>query len=343
MLFSKQLPLSSLVNLCHILRHNLEAGLTLRDVFRQQARRGAPPVRPVAGRIQAALEEGDSLEAALEQEKDRFPPMFRAMAGVGEQSGHLPEIFKEMGRYYSLQQQLRRQVISQSILPVLQFFMAIFIVALVIFVLGLIGAANNTKPMSILGFRGTTGALQFLTLSLGSIALLLILYQVLKHSVRHKAVVDHFLLWVPTIGPCLEAIAVSRLALALQLTLDSGLPITHALRLSLKATGNAAFEAQIPTVVEALKSGDTLTEALEHCRGVLPRDFLMMVATAEEGGRVPEMMRHQATYYHEEAGRRLQTLARMFTGLVWLIYAGFTIAAIFSIAQVYFGALQIPK
>lgn len=341
MLFSKRLPLSSLVNLCHILRHNLEAGLTLRDVFRQQATRGTAPMRPVAERIQTALEQGDSLEMALEREKDCFPPMFLAMAGVGEHSGHLPEIFKELGKYYSLQQKLRRQIISQSFLPVIQFLMAILIIALVIFVLGMIGAANNQKPMAILGMSGTTGALRFLTLSLGSIALAVVLYLVVLRSARHRAPVDHFLLWVPSVGKCLEAMAVSRLALALQLTLDSGLPITDALRMSLKATGNAAFEAQIPKVVEALKAGDTLTEALSKCRNVLPADFLMMVATAEEGGRVPEMMKHQANYYHEEAGRRLQTLAKMATGLVWLIYAGFTIAAIFSIANVYFSAL--PK
>jgi len=340
MLFSKQLPLASLVNLCHILRHNLDAGLTLRDVFRQQATRGSAPMRPVAGRIQTALEQGESLEAALEQEKDHFPPMFLAMASVGEHSGHLPEIFKELSKYYSLQQKLRRQIISRAFPTVVQFILAILIIALVIFVLGMIGASNQQKPMAILGMSGTSGALRFLVLSVGSIVLAVVLYLVLQRSLRYQAPVEHLLLWIPGLGPCLEAIAVSRLALALQLTLDSGLPITDALRMSLKATGNAAFEAQIPQVVDALKTGDSLTEALGKCRAVLPADFLMMVATAEEGGRVPEMMKHQANYYHEEAGRRLQTLARMLTGTMWLIYAGFTIAAIFSIAGVYLNLLK---
>jgi type IV pilus assembly protein PilC len=340
MLFSKRLPLSSLVNLCHILRHNLDAGLTLRDVFRQQATRGTPAMRPVAGRIQTALEQGESLEAALEQEKDYFPVMFLAMAGVGEHSGHLPEIFKELGKYYSLQQTLRRQILSRSMPTVIQFVLAVFIIAGVIFILGMIGAANNQKPMAIMGLSGTSGALQFLTMCFGSIALVVVLYVVLGRSLRQKAAVDAFLLWVPSVGPCLTAMAVSRLALALQLTLDSGMPITQALRLSLKASGNAAFEAQVPKVVEALKAGETLTEALHHCRHLLPRDFLMMVASAEDGGRVPEVMKHQATYYHEEAGRRLQTLARAATGLVWLIYAGFTIAAIFSLAGVYLSLLK---
>ncbi len=35
-MFSSRLPLSSLIELCRVLRHYLGAGLTLRDVFRQQ-------------------------------------------------------------------------------------------------------------------------------------------------------------------------------------------------------------------------------------------------------------------------------------------------------------------
>jgi type II secretory pathway component PulF len=343
MLFSKQLSISSLVSLCHILRHNLDAGLTLRDVFRQQSTRGAPAVRPVAQRIQTSLEQGESLQAALEREKDYFPPMFMAMASVGEHSGHLPEVFKELGSYYTLQQKLVRQIRSQSFLPAIQFIMAILIIAFVIFVLGLIGASNQQKPMAIMGFSGTSGALLFLAIAFGTIIAVIVGYAILQRSLRHRAPVDYVLLRVPSIGPCLEAMAVSRLALAMQLTLDSGLTITDALRMSLKATGNAAFEAQTPKVIEALKSGETLTEALSQCRSVLPADFLTMVATGEEGGRVPEIMKHQAIYYHEEASRRLHTLATMATWGVWLIYAGFTIAAIFSIASVYFSALQMPK
>ena len=64
-----------------------------------------------------------------------------------------------------------------------------------------------------------------------------------------------------------------------------------------------------------------------------------MVATGEEGGRIPEMMRHQADYYAEEASRRLTTLTKALGMAVWLVYAGFMIVAIFSIANIYLSAL----
>jgi type II secretory pathway component PulF len=64
------------------------------------------------------------------------------------------------------------------------------------------------------------------------------------------------------------------------------------------------------------------------------------LAVAEEGGRVPEMMRHQQRHYHEEAERRLRTLTRAASGAVWLVYAGLMVLAIFRIASVYLNALK---
>jgi type II secretory pathway component PulF len=66
-----------------------------------------------------------------------------------------------------------------------------------------------------------------------------------------------------------------------------------------------------------------------------------MVAIAEDGGRVPEMMRHQAEHYQEETSRRLTALTRAASGALWLAYAGFTIYAIFSVAQIYLSGLGI--
>ena len=96
MLFSKRLPLSSLITLCHTLRHNLAAGLTLRRVFRQQAEKGPQPVRPIASRISDKLEKGSDLESAVQAEEAYFPPLFISMATIGEESGALPEVFTEL-------------------------------------------------------------------------------------------------------------------------------------------------------------------------------------------------------------------------------------------------------
>jgi type II secretory pathway component PulF len=340
-MFSSKIPLSNLVELCRVLRHSLGAGLTLRDVFRQQAERGAAAVRPVALRIRSALDQGESLEAALEEERHRFPPLFLALASVGEQTGQLPEIFGELEKYYALQQKLRRQLISQSFLPVVQLVIAFGVIAILIFVLGIIGQAHpGSKPPGILGFTGAAGSIVFLLLSFGTIGLLVGAYLILTRAFQQKPFFDALLLRIPVLGPCAEALVLGRFAVALQLTLETGMPIQRAMRLSLEATGNTAFAAHAGTVNEALKGGEDLTAAVSRCR-LFPTEFINMIAVAEEGGRVPEMMRHQAEHYYEEAARRLTVLTKLLTFGIWLLYAIFMVIAIFRIANIYFSALGV--
>lgn len=339
MLFSSQLSLSNLVILCRVLRHNLGAGLSLIDVFRQQAERGPQGLRAVARRIETSLRSGEPFGAAVESEKAYFPTLFLAMARVGEETGNMPEIFGELEDYFALQMRLRRQLVSQSILPVLQFVFAIFIIAGLIWVLGMIAESRGAKPMSLFGLTGTSGALTFLASVFGSLAALVTIYFLMRRWFRYQARVHAFLLNVPVLGPCLEAIALNRLALCLQLTLNSGMPIMQAVKLSLNATGNAAYAERADQAVAALKKGKQLTEALTRLR-LLPPEFIDLIAMSEEGGRVPEMMRHQAEHYQEETGRRLTALTRAATGGLWLVYAGFMIFTIFSIAQMYIGAID---
>src|SRR5581483_837677 len=175
--FSRQLSLGSLMPLCRTLQHSLAAGLTLRDVFRQQAEKGPGAVRPVAQRIQAALNRGDSLEQALELEKDSFPPLFLALTQVGEETGHLPEIFRELEEYFALQLKLRRQFRAQIILPVIQFVLALFVIAILITALGMIAATRGGDPPRILGASGFQGGVNFLILCFGSFGLLWLGYK----------------------------------------------------------------------------------------------------------------------------------------------------------------------
>jgi type II secretory pathway component PulF len=322
-----RIPLPGLIELCRTLHHSLAAGLTLRKVFQMQARKGSGPVRLVAERISQRLERGDSLEAALKEEQKVFPPLFLSLAAVGESTGNLAEIFGELEKYYRLQQTFWRQFWSQAILPILQLVAAIFIIAGLIFVLGIIGTPGTTDPLGV-GLSGTMGAIKFLFICFGSIGALILGYVLLSRSLQHKAVVDGILLRLWAVGPFLEALTLGRFALALHLTLETGMPITRALGLSLRGTGNAAFAIRAKVVQETLRAGDSLTVALTRA-GVFPHDFLTIVAMAEEGGRVPEVMRQQAPQYFELAEVKLRILSRVAGFAIWFFVALIIVILIF--------------
>jgi type IV pilus assembly protein PilC len=339
-MFEPRLSTQNLIDLCRVLRHSLSAGLTLRHVFRQQAGGAAAAVRPLAGRVVEAIEKGESLSAALDREKGLLSPLFLAMVKVGEETGQLPEIFHALEQHYLLEQKLRRQIVRQSIGTILQLVFAILIVAAVIFILGLIGASTGAQPIRIFGLSGPGGALVFLAVTFGTLGTIWLAVSMFLRYPRHAGPVQAFLMKLPGLGTALYSLVMGRFTMALQLTLDSGLSIVKALKLSLQATGNAWFISRTDVIVDALKGGESLTNALLQSN-LFDEEFVHIVAAAEEGGRVPEMMKHQAEYWHEEAARRLTTLTRMLTFGMWLMYAGFMVYMIFKLAGIYFGMLGI--
>ena len=343
MLFSSRLPLSSVIDLCRTCRHYLGSGLTLRDVFRQQTAKGRGPIRPAAARIAAELEKGDSLEDSLRRQESIFPPLLVSLAAVGEQTGMLPEVFTELEKYYVRQQQLRRRFISLTAWPLFQFLAAVFAIAGLIFALGLIPQetgmfALHFDPVGF-GLSGSEGALLFLGSVFGFLLLLWGLYFAATRLLRGKAFMDGFLLRTPIIGRCLRALAMTRFCLALRLTLETGMPITRALRLSFRATDNAAFLAQLDKATASVKRGDELTAALT-ATGLFPEEFRHILSTAEESGRLTEVLRQEAEHYHDEAGRRMTVLMVMLSVMVWLTVAAFIILMIFRFFLAYVGLID---
>jgi type IV pilus assembly protein PilC len=342
MLSSPRLSLSDLIELCRVMRHYLGAGLVLVDVFRQQAARGRAGVRPAAGRIAAALEKGDSLEDALKPEAEVFPPLFVSLVRVGERTGMLPEVCGELEKFFTRQQKLKRQFIAQITWPVIQFVLAVFVLAGMILILGMLadrpGAGGKPFDPLGLGLSGPTGALIFLAVIWGTLGTVAALFLYARRTLRGREGVDAWLLRVPALGPCLRVLALSRFCLALGLTTETGMAMHRALRLSLRATGNQAFAASSETAEASVNAGDELTVALTRV-GLFPEEFLHILAVGEESGQISEVLRRQAVHYDEEAGRRLTALAAVAGYGVWAMVGIFIIVAIFRIALSYISLL----
>src|SRR5256885_656906 len=80
-----------------------------------------------------------------------------------------------------------------------------------IFILGLL--AGTGKPLlTFFGLGGLAGSVAFLMSVAGTLALMVLLWQIVR-----SAATDRLLLRLPALGPCLEALALGRFAMALQL------------------------------------------------------------------------------------------------------------------------------
>ena len=324
--------LSALADWCRTTRHQLAAGVAVTKMLDRAATSGPAEVRDMSARLLAAAKAGQPLSGAFDAE--RLPPTFVPLFRVGEQMGRLPEILTALEEDLREQDRFRRQIRSQTLMPRLQFFAAITIIAGLIWVLGQI-AGNNRSPITVFGLAGTWGALLFLACTLGPVLVgWFVVKRVFADPVR-RGKFDAFFRRLPFVGACMEALAVQRFARALGCTLDSGLPIAEAVQLAFDASPSLRPHAE--GVVRALKEGRSLSESLEGCP--LPADFLAILDSAEHAGSVPEAMRHQAKRWGEIAGERLALAARVASGIVWFVVTAFIVGCIFQIASNYIAAI----
>ena len=342
-MFSSRLPLAGVIELCRVLRHYLAAGLTLNDVFRQQAATGRGDVRPVAARVSAELQQGGDLETALKNQVGVFPPLLVALASVGEQTGMLPEVFAELEKYYVREQQLRRQFLVQTAWPLFQFLAAVFVMAGVIFVFGLIPQASGPFALHFdplgLGLSGATrggglpgGGVRLAARSRGAVP---------RRDAPAAAASGRGRDPVADAGrrPVPASTGFGAVLPGAAADAGDGDADRAALKLSFRATDNAAFTARLDGAQAVVKRGGELTPALAGT-GLFPTEFQHILAVAEESGRLTEVLRQEADHYHEEAGRRLTALTVAMTVLVWLGVAGFIIFAVFRIFLAYLDLLN---
>ena len=325
---------------CRAIKHGHGAGLPLVRVFGTQARSGPAALREAAGRITRRLESGDSLEDTLAAESADLPDLFVALAVVGERSGRIPEVFGQLEEYYRLQAQLRREFRAQSIRPAAMFVGAVLVIAFTIFILGILAKPESgaTAPIGF-GLTGTSGAILFLLVVGSAVGGLILGNKLLTYSVAKRAGFEAWLLRWPALGPCIRAAALSRFCFALRLTLDSSMSTGKALRLSLRATGNGAFQAQADRIGKQVAKGQELTAAL-GTNSVFPSEFLATLQVGEESGQIPEVMARQAEYYREETARRMKALSQVMAWGVYALVGLFIIVAIVLMAGVYLKALS---
>ena len=227
-MWGSRISLKKLIAVCRSLAMTLHSGLPVHRAFDLTARKiGDARCRRELGEVTREIMEGQDVATALRHRDGYFPDLFLDLVDVSEQSGAMPEVLKALAEHYEDLQRLRRSFLGQIIFPILQLVAAILIVALLIFVLGLIasGRANGVEDMLGLGLTGTSGAITWLVLSFGSLGAVFAAYWVVSKVFQQQRALDTILLAVPVIGPCMRSFALARFSWAYALTQQTGMSV----------------------------------------------------------------------------------------------------------------------
>jgi len=341
MFFSARMPLKPLAGLCRRLATALTAGIDLRTVWARAAQQArAWTARQRLSLVGRAIDQGESLTDALPSTGDYFPVLFREMVEVGEESGHLGEVFAQLAEHYEGQVQLRRAFLAAIAWPLVQLAIAVVLMGFLIWVLGVIGRMTGTT-FDMLGF-GLVGE-RGLAIYVGLLAAVGVVLWVCVRAASRAVVwirpIQRGVLRVPVLGPALATVALARLAWSMHVTMNAGMAVRRALRLSLRSTRNARYTDHIEEVDAQIARGNSIHAAF-CAAGCFPPDFLDALQVGEHSGKLVESMAHLSRQYQDQARAALATLTMLAGFAVWAMVALLIILLIFRIFSFYLGMLK---
>jgi len=340
MLFAPRAATKPTTELLRRIGLSLEAGIDIRKILANEAARTTGSMRSYVLNMSDAVSRGSSLAEAMANTGGYFPRLVRELVGIGWQTGHLPEVLRQLVVHYEQQVALRRTFTSMVAWPMIQLPMSLAVIGFLIWFSGVIrGITGN--PIDLLGFgvtgnRGLIVYLVFLGVIFGG---MYATYRAILAGKLWTAPIQRFVLRLPLVGGALRTLSVARFAWTLQLTLEAAIDVKRALSLALASTHNVEFTDQEPYIREMITRGQSIHDTLAAA-GLFPTEFLQAVQVGEDSGRLVETMSIVAKQQLDAAGRAFAILTRVAGYLIWFAVAAFIIVLIFRLFGTYVNTIN---
>ena len=291
-------------------------------------------LRRVYESVLSEVRKGSSLSDALEAQQV-FPALMLGMVRAGEGSGRLDRVAERLAVHYEKAHQMNQQVKSALMYPMILAVLSVAVV-IVTFVLPQFSDLFSTMDslpavtLALMAFSDFMVTKWYLLL-LGLAALAAALRALLRvPSVR--LALDRGKLTMPVFGKLHRIICTARFARTISSLYASGLPIITALQTARDTIGNAYIASQFDAVLAQVRSGVSLSAALESVDG-FQRKLCSSIAVGEETGQLDSMLDSIADsmeYDAQQASRRMMTILEPMLIVLMAFVVGFIIIAVMS-------------
>lgn len=305
----------------------IKAGITILDatsILKEQS--ASKKMKNVLEEIVDDLREGYPFSEAASKHPKVFPSLFSNMLRAGEVGGQFDEILDRLALYYEKSHATRQKVKSAMTYPLVLLVVSILVV---VFMIGFI-VPRFAVMFSSFG-ADLPWSTQFL-LSLSTvftnywwmfiliIAILLVVYQILKNKSYVRYAIDSFLLKIPVFGPLLKKAILARMTRTLSTLYESSVPVTQALQIVEKVVGNSVIEKLLRDAIVSVQEGNTIAQPFVGHWAVPPFVSQMMIL-GEKSGTLDFMLDKVADFYEQEVDQSAEQLKTLLEPLLILFIA----------------------
>jgi type IV pilus assembly protein PilC len=270
---------------------------------------------------------GNSVWEAIHKHPKTFSIYEYQSIKIGEESGKLPEVLIELGKFYTSAIKLRRQVISTLTYPVVVLTMSILIVQFMLsFVVPMFsdifkhtGAELPATTQLLIKVSAKSGLIFYSIV--GLIIVITVFHRTQQHKPWFRKYSSALFLKVPVINELIRKIYLARFCQSMKLLLGSKVLLIDALDLVKNMIGYYPIEFALESVKRDVYAGKQLHESLaEHT--IFPKKLVSLIKVSEEVN-APELIFEKLNQqYSEEIEHQQAVIGKVVEPLFLVILGG---------------------
>lgn len=289
-------------------------------------------LREVLQEIINDLQQGRALSTALSAHPLAFPELYARTISVGERTGNLEDVLRQLAIYLEKEQALSRKLTNALAYPVFVLAVAVGVVVLMLTValppmIELIESFGGALPWPTRALISTShfvSAFGVYVLFGGLILAGASVWWVGQPGGRRMR--DAAILRLPVAGSVILRGQLARFSRTASVLISAGLPLSEVIALAVQTTANVIVAEALERARVALLAGQGLSAPLA-AEAFFPPLLSQMVRVGEETGTLEGNLQTLADFYEEEVDRGVQRMASMVEPLM-TIFIGLLVAFI---------------
>lgn len=318
-----------LVNFCFDMEQMVRSGIPIIDGLRDMRDTiDSPRFREVLTIMTEDMEAGNVLSQCMATHPDVFDRVFVSLIRAGEQSGQLPEVFKNLADTIRWQDELISQTRRLLMYPALTLVVVLAVMgALLIFLVPQIAQLFKSMgmelPMQTRALLAVSGIAKdfWLPILLLPVVAVITLVVTVRRSSKAAYLWDYAKLRLPIVGPIIQKIILSRFANVFGLMYRSGITVLDAIRISEEVVGNRVVADGLNRAVQQIAAGDGMTESFNNL-GLFPPLVIRMLRVGEATGGLDVALANVTYFYNRDVKDSVDKGMKMLGPALTLILGG---------------------